>query len=358
MVRYKKGDEEFLRTLKKRVREYFTDRGLSQKANSAFYIKGIVLILCYALAYVLAQINGENTTVFLSLYALMGPLAFLIIINIGHDAVHGAISDRPVINKACLLVFDLLGPNSFMWGNRHLGSHHKYQNVAHLDSDIPVVPVLRIFPHFPATVLHRYQYLYMPLVYLVYTAHWIIRRDFADFLSKNIGSYKTNFRWNDLVLLFIFKVLYFFYIVGAPILFFSVPLWTAIGGFFVLGAAASICVSLILVSSHVGDQLEFPLPDENDQLPYTWPEHQLKTTSDFAVDDPVLNFLFGGFNHHTFHHFFPGTNHVHYPNLTPILKQTALEFGLPYNCEKGLLSSIKMHWKLLYNRGRKGPQTA
>ncbi|MDH5604664.1 MAG: fatty acid desaturase [Cyclobacteriaceae bacterium] len=354
-IRFKKGDNDFIRCLRERVRDYFHDNNLSTRADSRFYLKGILLFSSYLLTYLLALLYGNNLYVLMLCYAVMGPLAFLAGINTGHDAVHGAISDKSSVNKAFMLVFDVLGLNSFMWRNRHIYAHHRYQNVIHLDSDIPVLPFLRLFPKYPPTALQRYQHLYMPLIYLLYTAHWVMRRDFLDFLSTRIGSYYTHYHWSEIVKLILFKSLYALYIFVVPVLVLDHSAGIIFLAFLLLSAFASISVALILVSSHVGINLLFPEPDEDGYLPNTWAAHQLLTTSDFATGNPVINTLFGGFNHHTFHHFFPTICHVHYPGLTPILQQTAREYGLPYHYEKSLLSSIRSHWKLLKVRATETP---
>ena len=104
--------------------------------------------------------------------------------------------------------------------------------------------------------------------------------------------------------LLFFKGIFLTYTIVLPILF--VSSWQyVVTGFFILNISAGIIISIALVSSHVGDHHEFPTPDENNELPYSWAEHQLATTSDFCTKNKFFNLIFGGFNHHTVHHLFP-----------------------------------------------------
>jgi linoleoyl-CoA desaturase len=43
-----------------------------------------------------------------------------------------------------------------------------------------------------------------------------------------------------------------------------------------------------------------------------------------------VNWFCGGLNTHVVHHLFPSVNHIHYYNLTRIIKETASEYDFPY----------------------------
>ena len=70
-----------------------------------------------------------------------------------------------------------------------------------------------------------------------------------------------------------------------------------------------------------------------------------------ATKNPLLNLLFGGFNHHVTHHLFLSICHIHYPKLTPIIAQTCQEFGLEYRHESSFLNAYFAHYRLLKNNG-------
>jgi linoleoyl-CoA desaturase len=97
---------------------------------------------------------------------------------------------------------------------------------------------------------------------------------------------------------------------------------------------------------------EFTLPDEKHNMEDEWAIHQLKTTTDFAPDNWLVSWFVGGLNFQVVHHLFPKISHVHYPKLAPIVRQTALEFNVPYNCIPTFTEAVIGHGKMLKALGR------
>ncbi|MEM9983474.1 MAG: acyl-CoA desaturase [Bacteroidota bacterium] len=344
--------DPFYQLLKQRVREHFQQRGQSPFATPYFYFKGLLLFLAYLGCYGAILRSQANTGLLLLGYVGMGALAILLGLNLAHDAAHGAISRRAWVNRFFLHAFDLLGANSYMWRNRHVFAHHPYPNVIHHDSDIQQVPFVRIFPDDLLRKVHRFQHLYMPLLYFFYTLHWTLRRDFVDFMAKGIGAYRPKgshgVEWVKLVF---FKAFYLGYVLALPICLMPEQWGWILLGYLLMNFSGSGVVAIALISTHVGEHSVFPTPDEAGNFPHSWAEHQVLTTSDFCTHHPLVNFLFGGFNHHLIHHLFPRISHVHYVQLTPILVKTVEECGLSYHCEPSLKQTVLSHWNLLVARG-------
>jgi linoleoyl-CoA desaturase len=61
-----------------------------------------------------------------------------------------------------------------------------------------------------------------------------------------------------------------------------------------------------------------------------WAIHQVNTTVNFATQNKVWNWLFGGLNFQVEHHLFPRISHIHYPELNKRLKQVCAEFNVQY----------------------------
>lgn len=350
-IRFQKEKDDFLETIQRKVNAYFATNGISKKANGFFYLKAAILIGAYLTCFALLLFSDQTAVAFWSM-VLLGPLAILIGINVGHDAAHGTISDRSWVNRTFLLCFDLLGANSYIWRNRHVYSHHSYPNVLNQDADLKQSTVIRIFPNDKQLKIHRLQFLYAPLLYLLYTINWLHLRDYGDFFRDRIGSFKV-FRHptREVVKLIGFKLLYLTYIVIIPLLFsvLSWQLWLL--AFLVMNFAASLLMTLALIPSHVAENSEFPLPNENGELPLSWSHHQVTTVTDFATGNVFLNFFFGGFNHHITHHLIPDVNHVHAVHITPIIKKTIEEYGMTYNYEDSFLNAYLSHFRLLRNNG-------
>jgi linoleoyl-CoA desaturase len=49
---------------------------------------------------------------------------------------------------------------------------------------------------------------------------------------------------------------------------------------------------------------------------------------------------------------FPKISHIHYRALAPIVKQCALDHGLPYNHSGTFVQAVGSHWRILKKLGR------
>jgi linoleoyl-CoA desaturase len=103
---------------------------------------------------------------------------------------------------------------------------------------------------------------------------------------------------------------------------------------------------------------EFPVPDEAGLLENNWSLHQLSTTTNFSPKNRWFSWLIGGLNYQIEHHLLPNISHVHYRDLSVIVKQTAEEFGLPYHTRKDFLTAIADHTRMLRDLGKKEMVTA
>jgi linoleoyl-CoA desaturase len=350
-ITFQPENDLFFNTLKNRINTYFERSETSKYADSRFYLKALFLVVLYSFLYVVVLYLTPSFGSFLA-YILLGPIAILMGLNIAHDAAHGAISANPKINKLFLHTFDLLGANSNIWKNRHVFSHHTYPNILNQDADLKQTPLVRIFPSDVLLKSQRFQHIYMPFLYMLYTLNWLVVRDVQDFYKERIGSFRnkkiTKF---EVFKLYMFKVVYFTYILLVPMLFSGFLWWQILLGYVLMNAAAGFTITLALVPAHVASTSHFPLPNKEGLMPHSWSRHQLLTTTDYATQSPIVNAIMGGFNHHIVHHLFPKICHVHYEKLTPILKQTAKEFGITYNYESSLLNAYASHFTLLKQNG-------
>jgi linoleoyl-CoA desaturase len=88
-------------------------------------------------------------------------------------------------------------------------------------------------------------------------------------------------------------------------------------------------------------------------MEHNWAIHQLYTTANFACKNPMVNFLYGGLNFQIEHHLFPNICHIHYSNLSYIVRDTAKEFQLPYNEYGTMTSAVGAHIRMMdrFSRG-------
>lgn len=344
--------DNFFNELKSKVDAYFEKKNLSTLANHRMKMKILSMSLIYFLAYGSLFFIGNNTTALFLIYIFLGGWSVLLGLNIGHDAAHNAIFKNPKSNRYLLFIFEILGTNSYNWVNRHLGAHHVYPNVMNYDSDIQQTKIVKIFPKDKHLKAHRFQFIYMPVIYMIYILRWVTYRDFKDAASDRIGVFdNSKYPKKEVVKMLISKSIYLIQMIFIPAIFLSLSIWTTALAFLVLTLAGSLVITLVLLSTHVGEDANFPEPDEKGVLPHSWSYHQVITAADFSTQNATINSLFGGFNHHVIHHLFPHICHVHYPQLTPILKEVAAKHGLPYRSKKYLIGAVFSHFKLLKRNG-------
>ncbi|HMC99735.1 MAG TPA: fatty acid desaturase, partial [Ferruginibacter sp.] len=60
----------------------------------------------------------------------------------------------------------------------------------------------------------------------------------------------------------------------------------------------------------------------------------------------------GGLNFQIEHHLFPKISHIHYPAISKIIKQTCMEYGIPYIEFPKMRHAIVSHAMHLKNMGR------
>jgi linoleoyl-CoA desaturase len=97
---------------------------------------------------------------------------------------------------------------------------------------------------------------------------------------------------------------------------------------------------------------EFPLPSEDRKMENNWAIHQLLNTADFSPRSRIMAWFIGGLNYQVEHHLFPHISHVHYPQIAKIVKQTALQYGLPYQVMPNFVVALVEHGKMLKKMGR------
>ena len=325
--------QECLRSLPKdreRVKHYFA------VGMPAFYLG----------CYLMALYGASHPAVFLAGFAMMGVVSVLMFINLIHDAVHHHIFRRKSYNEAYLLLFDLMGGNSFIWKKRHLLLHHNFQNIAGLDADIEQAGPVKIFPHLSGKKIHRYQHLFVFLLYPLFLFNWIFVRDFRDFYSKK----RTIRRFCDIprqeyLKLLVFKGVFYGYVFVLPMLM-GIPLGQVAAGVASLMLVGSTVAMLSLLTPHANSANSFPVADRDGNIPVTWLEHQFLTTNDLKGDSWFTRHVMGNFNYHLAHHLFPGLHSSYAPEITQCIRDFAARYGYPYK-RYGLATCLRYHYRLI-----------
>lgn len=347
----KEGNEAIFQQLRQDVNNLVQQ--LEPKRHANIILKSVLFPVLYTLAYTALLVWGNHSWVFYIAYFLLGTLLVMIFLNIIHDAVHGTIFRNKQLNEWYVYLFDLIGANSYIWRVRHIRFHHNYPNVNGWDTDIEqgTRSLARIFPTGKALPFHRYQHIYLPLLYPFYLFNWLLIRDFKDFFNKKKTIWKlVDIPRQEYIKLFVFKAFFLFYLIVLPQWILSVGWLKVMAGFALMLFTASIFSLMVLLSPHANVDSEFPVPDEQNKLPHSWMMHMLTTTNDVTHDNWFTRFFMGSFNFHVAHHLFPNVNHVYYPEITGLLKQCTATHGLPYR-QFSLGDSLLNHFRLLKRNG-------
>lgn len=347
------GENIFLKTLRERVEDYFVKNNLSKYGNGITFFKTILVLTIFFGSYSLLISNKFSPAVDLLLATICGVSTVLIVMNIGHDAVHNALFSNKKSNQILSYVFELSGMSSYMWKINHNIIHHPYPNVSPVDSEINIaLPFIRFSPHERKTIFHRWQHLYAPFLYLFFTLNLTLVRDFQDFRifpKKSSQKFQMHFPVHRYIILFLSKIFYIGYALIIPMIVLNVVWWKVLLGFFFVHASMSIFELTIQLTLHANENASVIEIENNGVISNNWRNQVMENTTDYLPTSRIANFITGGINTHTIHHFFPGICHRHYVALTQILNDTAKEFGVRYRCvslPEGLLSHFRLLKKL------------
>lgn len=343
-----KREHDFATVCKERVDEYFRENHISRHANAAMVFKTLLHFGLLISLYVGILSESFSKPVLLLMCMAMGIIHGLIGVNVGHDALHGAYSSSSRLNKIIGYSYDFVGLSSYVWKISHNFIHHIYTNIPGVDHDIGKEPLLRLSPEDKLYSFHKWQHLYIFPLYCFTGINWIFVSDYAFFFAE---MKKRKIPKKDIFAFFFFKVLHVTLFLIIPLVVMTFPWWQILIGFLALQFAGGFTVAVIFQLAHVVDGLEYPQPDAEGLMENQWAEHEMHTTANFATANPFVNYVCGGLNFQIEHHLFPYLCHVHYTAVSPIVRQTAEEFGLPYHENVTFTGAVKSHLRLLKKLG-------
>ncbi|MBY0529584.1 MAG: acyl-CoA desaturase [Rhabdochlamydiaceae bacterium] len=350
---------DFVRVLRSRINQYFQEKGISSKANGFMCFKSIFLIGMMILTYSLIMMDFSGGLGVIGLYTLYGFVISIVGINIFHDALHGSYLSNAIGNRALGLIGDLLGTSSFYWKKEHTVDHHTFTNVHHHDADLDAPFLLRLCPEAPYYSFHRFQNWYAPFLYSLNLLRWVLYSDFRRFFQmvRKVPSRAAKPSLLEIFFLFGFKAIHFTLFLILPMCFLSVAWWQVLLGYVACLATMGITLTIIFQLAHIVENVAFPTPNAEGKIENTFVKHQLMTTANFARKSWLVSFLTGGLNFQIEHHIFPHICHTHLPKISPIVKKTALEFGLPYYENPSFFAALKSHFRTLKRFGQAPLQT-
>ncbi|MBI5917290.1 MAG: acyl-CoA desaturase [Bacteroidetes bacterium] len=355
-IRFPKTDSaEFFRTLTSRVNAYFQQNDVGKYGNWKLYVKSLVVFSIFLTPYFLIMSNYFNEWVMLLLTIVIGMGMSFVGMCVMHDGNHGSYSRRRWVNNLMGSSIYILAGNVYNWKVQHNVLHHTYTNIAEHDEDLNTDGLLRLHKHDQWKRFHKFQHLYSVFIYGLLTFNWVIRKDYRqlkEYIGRGFVFDKKINPTKEWTILITTKVLYLLVWIVLPILLLDVAWWKVLLGFFVMHYTAGVILSVVFQLAHIVEDTETPLPDEQGNMENTFVIHQLCTTANFAPKNKLVSFFVGGLNFQIEHHIFPHISHVHYPKISKIVKETALEFGLPYNEYNTTRKAILSHFRTLRELGR------
>ena len=325
----KQLSQTFAREVKASVNDYFEQARLSRHANAAMVSKTVVLVALYFGSYALI-ISGLLPLPWMWLLCfVMGIGMAGIGLSVTHDALHGAYSANPRVNRLIGCLFDTLGANGYIWKITHNAIHHTYTNIRGYDEDLEVSPLIRLSPHTPFKPIHRFQHLFAFVAYSMATVFWVFVKDYEYFLQRDLGPYRDKkhppFEW---LFLIISKASYYFAMIVLPLLVLDITWWQFLIGFLTLHLTAGLILGVIFQLAHSSRRpsTSRSMRPARSRAPGCSTRCGRPTISRAATG--CCPGYVGGLNYQIEHHLFPRICHAHYRQLSPIVERLAAQHGV------------------------------
>ena len=349
------GSDRFLRELRKRIDAYFEKTGQRRRDCPQMYFKTATILIAFAAIYLVLMFFATSWFTVIPLAILLGLSVAAIGFNIQHDAGHKAYSEHRWINRTMAFTLDLMGGSSYMWDWKHNTIHHTYPNVDGYDDDINIGFLGRLSPQQPRYAFHRFQGVYLWVLYGFLAIKWHLIDDFHNLASGRIGGHKIpRPQGSDLVGFILGKVIFFSMAFVLPMLLHK--WYLALGVYAIAAFVSGVVLSIVFQLAHVVGEADFPVPmvvgENGVRMDTEWAVHQIQTTVDFSRGSRFLCWFLGGLNFQVEHHLFSRICHIHYPALSKVVEEACREFGVRYATHNTIFSAIRSHGQWLSLMGQ------
>ncbi|HEY0068151.1 MAG TPA: acyl-CoA desaturase [Flavisolibacter sp.] len=352
-VSFNNNGQVFFGSLKRSVEDYFTTNNLSKTGNWKLYMKTLVLIPLALCIYIFLLTATYTPLAGVALCLVLGLALVSIAFNVMHDACHGSYSSKKWVNYILGHTMNALGSSAFIWKIKHNVVHHTYTNVDGIDDDIAKSPVLRHCPSQKWVPAHRYQFIYMFLLYALSTILWVFITDMVKYFSRKIVVTDMKIPLKEHIIFWTSKVLYVGFYAVLPIMLVGWQAWLV--GYLLVNMTMGLTLSIVFQLAHVVEKTAF---EEAGEKPKTidseWAIHELKTTANFAPRNRIISWFVGGLNFQVEHHLFPRVSHVHYPALSRIVREHCDKYNIPYHSYPTMRSAVASHVKVMKKLGERG----
>jgi linoleoyl-CoA desaturase len=338
--------------INRRVDEYFATTGLQRRDHPGMYFKTAMIVGWFVASYALLVFGAIGWVAGIALALSLGLAMAAIGFNIQHDGNHGAYSGSGLINRIMALTLDLLGGSSYVWTWKHNVIHHSYPNISGADGDIDFRPIARLSPHQEWRPWHRFQHVYMWLLFGLLPMKWVFIDDYRALVRGEIRGHRfpRAVKWN-LLLLLGGKLFFLSWAIAIPLLYH--PVKVVLPFYLLVEFTLGVTLGTVFQLAHCVEEASFPRPIVGtNRMASEWAVHQVETTVDFARGNALLSWFLGGLNFQVEHHLFPHICHMHYGALSRIVEATCADLGVRYSANDSMRSAIASHFRWLYLMGR------
>jgi len=339
---YQRPDDAFFVDVRARVDAYIKSTGAATY-HSTYEALGVFEALCTLAVYWYAtwQVGYHGSWFWAAaLGILTGRMGFLM-----HMGNHCAISRSPRLNKYIGWFMELAGSNSVIWGYEHQVAHHVDPNEIHKDNDCEIGnPLVRMHPLIPHEVSQQYQHITVPLAMTIGFFKWMIS-DFDHFIHKSVGNVRISIDANDWKVLLCFKVWWILCHLVLPV-YYQGP-WKAWWQLFLFMGIGAHYLENIFIVNHIQNGLVPPAGAH-------WSTKQILATANWCSGSVFWNWMSGGLCHQVEHHLFPALTQYWYPHISPIVRQTCADHGLPYDNFESFPAAWMSMWTYLRDVGQPG----
>ena len=353
-ISFSNKNNSFYQDVKVSVEEYFSTTHFQKTGNWKLYLKTLTLVpAAICLYFILLSVHFTVIPGML-ISGIFGFVLASIGFNIMHDACHGSYSERPWINNIMGLSLNLLGGNAFIWKFKHNIIHHTYTNIDGIDDDIAKSPVMRQCESQKWVKAHRFQHIYVPILYAVSSFTWVSMMDFMKYFKRKIHNTKLQkMNLNEHIIFWLSKVLYVVFYIIIPVQYVGWSAWAI--GFSSMHVMMGLTLALVFQLAHVVEDTEFVFAPgiEPQKIKDEWAIHQVKTTANFAPQNKLISWFVGGLNYQIEHHLFPKVSHVHYPAIAGIVKDVCDKHQVHYNEFRTMRGAVASHFRMMKQLGLK-----
>lgn len=350
---FQRNQTTFFKDLKEKIDRHFEETQTDPAGNGKLYLKGAIQILSAATLYIILVFFTPAPIVAIPLCILLGLNLGVIGFNVMHEGGHQSFSKYSWVNRISAYSLNLLGGITYFWKIKHNVNHHTFTNIDGMDSDIDAKPFMRMHAEQPRYWFHRFQHIYWVVLYGISYIAWVFYEDFEKYFTgrHSANSVPKKLALREHFIFWITKVGYTATYIVVPVI--MVGWLPALIGFLIVTFVTGLSISIVFQLAHVVEGTQFHSPHQQEEaVKQEWAIHQLHSTANFATGSRLLHWLLGGLNFQIEHHLFPRISHIHYPQVSRLVKEACQEYNVKYIEYNSMFQAFGSHLVHLRRLGR------